>query len=112
MTQRAGPMRVISVMSSLLMKRGLPACDEALRAFGAKRGDGEFQRRNLARASSRREGRRQAGDGISPGRVQNREEKPWETTKTCPGLRGHRALSLPRENPLHRRANLSCGDTS
>src|SRR6266481_5731503 len=112
MTQKAGPMRVISVMSSLVMRRGPLICAGASQAFGATRRDGEFRRRNLAPASSRREDRRRGGDGISPGRVRSREEKPGETTKSCPDLRGHGALSSLRENLLHKRAKLWCGDTS
>src|SRR5260370_952662 len=112
MTQKAGPMRVISVMSSLVKRRCALICAGVLRVYGAARRDGEFRRRRLARARRRRAARLRDGDGISPDRVQNKEEIPWKTTKTCRRLWEHHVLSSRREIPFHRKSNLSCDDTS
>src|SRR5216684_6856187 len=112
MTQKAGPMRVISVMRSLVTELRLRTCAEASQASDAARRDGEFLRRRLARARKRRVNRLRDGDGISPGPVRNREEKPSKATETCRRLRGHRALSSRREIPLHRKANFSRDDRS
>src|SRR4029077_13782356 len=112
MTQKAGPMRVISVMSSLVIEPRPRICAEASQASGATRRDGEFLRRRLARARKRRADQQRDGDGISPARARNREAKPWKATKTCRRLRGHGALSSRREIRLHRSSNLSCGDIS
>src|SRR5260370_6399891 len=108
MTQKAGPMRVISVMRSLVMKQGLLICAEAWRAFATTKRDGEFRLRRLVRASALREDRPPGDGDIFPDRVRNREERPWKTTKTCQGLRGHGGHSFPRENLFHKQAHLSC----
>src|SRR5258707_4479659 len=112
MTQKAGPMRVISVMRSLVMKQGLLICAEAWRVFATTKLDGEFRLRRLVRASALREDRPRGDGDIFPDRVRNREERPWKTTKTCQGLRGHGGHSLPRENLFHKQANLSCAGMS
>src|SRR5260370_8569757 len=93
MTQKAGPMRVISVMSSLVMGQRFPTCAEALRACEAVTRDDEFRRRSLALASSRPGDQRRDGDGTSPSRARNKEERHLPTTRKYPSF--HRLLALP-----------------
>src|SRR5260370_22423535 len=99
-------------MRSLVMKQGVLIWAEAWRAFATTKRDGELRLRRLVRGTAVGEDG-PAGDGdIFPDRVRNREERPWKTTKTCQGLRGHGGHSLPRENLFHKQANLSCAGMS
>src|SRR5260370_6045408 len=83
MTQNAGPMRVISVMSSLVMALRRVFTAAASPALFVQRQDAGFPLRAPGRANTQQRGQRRGGGGIFQAQPRNTAARTWKTRLKC-----------------------------